>query len=227
MFDVVVDEVGVDGDRGRGSGAGGGDDLGARVDDVAGRPDAGGVGAAGAVDGRRSRPRRARSPSRSSRPSLCGTLPGGRTPPCAGRRRPSASSTPGSRSSSTTRRATSPVDEPDPASLELRVRRGQVVGVGEEDDVVGPLAHELRMLDRARAGCRGRRGAGRGPPTRGSTGSARDPVPTARGRRGCRAARRTPVATRIRRARQQPATGEANGEPARCRRTGPSTSSTP
>ena len=38
--DVVLDEVGVDGDRRRRAGAGGGDHLGAWIDDVAGRPDA-------------------------------------------------------------------------------------------------------------------------------------------------------------------------------------------
>ena len=69
------------------------------------------------------------------------------------------------------------------------------------------------MLDRAGIRCRGRRAAGRAPPTRGSTGSAGDRGPTARGRRGCRAARRlTPVATRIRRAVNDAAAGEADGE---------------
>jgi hypothetical protein len=49
LADVVVDEVGVDGDRGGGSGAGGGDDLGARVDDVPSGPDTGDAGPAGGV----------------------------------------------------------------------------------------------------------------------------------------------------------------------------------
>ncbi len=48
---VVLDEVGVDRDGGRGAGAGGGDDLGARVDDVSGGPDSGDAGAPGLVDG--------------------------------------------------------------------------------------------------------------------------------------------------------------------------------
>ena len=49
--DVLLDEVGVDGDGGGGALAGGGDDLGARVDGVAGGPDAGHAGAPGGVDG--------------------------------------------------------------------------------------------------------------------------------------------------------------------------------
>ena len=51
VADVVVDEVGVEGDGGRGAGAGGGDDLGAGVDDVAGGPDSRDAGAAGGVGG--------------------------------------------------------------------------------------------------------------------------------------------------------------------------------
>jgi hypothetical protein len=47
---VVVDQVGVDGDGGRGAGACSGDDLGARVDDVSGGPDSGDAGASGVVD---------------------------------------------------------------------------------------------------------------------------------------------------------------------------------
>ena len=45
LRDVALDEVGVEGDGGRGAVAGGGDDLGARVGDVAGDPDAGDAGA--------------------------------------------------------------------------------------------------------------------------------------------------------------------------------------
>ena len=67
---------------------------------------------------------------------------------------------------------------------------GELVGVGEEDDVVGPLPDEQGVQDRAGDACRARRGAGRGPPSRGSTGSAAGRGPSARGRRGCRAARR-------------------------------------
>ncbi|MCD2195871.1 hypothetical protein LQ327_21090 [Actinomycetospora endophytica] len=37
--DVAIDEIGVDGDGRRGSGAGGADDLSAGVDDVAGGPE--------------------------------------------------------------------------------------------------------------------------------------------------------------------------------------------
>jgi hypothetical protein len=48
---VVVDQVGVEGDGGRGAGACGGDDLGARVNDVSGGPNSGDAGAAGVVDG--------------------------------------------------------------------------------------------------------------------------------------------------------------------------------
>src|SRR6476646_8372576 len=48
---VFLDQVGVDGDVGRGTGAGGGDDLGAGVDDVPGSPDSGNTGAPGGVDG--------------------------------------------------------------------------------------------------------------------------------------------------------------------------------
>src|SRR4029079_10804018 len=47
--DVVLDEVGVDVDGGGRTLAGGGDDLGARVGDVAGHPDAGASGAPGGV----------------------------------------------------------------------------------------------------------------------------------------------------------------------------------
>ena len=47
---VLVDEVVVDGDGGGGAFAGGGDDLGAGVDGVAGGPDAGDAGASGVVD---------------------------------------------------------------------------------------------------------------------------------------------------------------------------------
>src|SRR5919205_4672755 len=42
--DVLIDEVAVDGDGGRGTFTGGGDDLGARVGDVAGDPDAADAG---------------------------------------------------------------------------------------------------------------------------------------------------------------------------------------
>ena len=48
---VLVDEVGVEGDGRSGPGAGGGDQLGAGVDDVAGGPHAGHGGVPGAVDG--------------------------------------------------------------------------------------------------------------------------------------------------------------------------------
>jgi len=47
---VVGDEIGVDGDRCGGALACGGDDLGARVHDVARRPHTINAGAAGAVD---------------------------------------------------------------------------------------------------------------------------------------------------------------------------------
>src|SRR4051794_39211747 len=49
--DVVLHEVGVERDGGCGAGAGGGDDLRAGVDDVAGGPDAGDAGAAGGGGG--------------------------------------------------------------------------------------------------------------------------------------------------------------------------------
>src|SRR3954470_22434297 len=48
---VFVDQVGVDGDGRRAGGAGGGDDLGAGVSDVAGGPDPRDAGAPGGVDG--------------------------------------------------------------------------------------------------------------------------------------------------------------------------------
>src|SRR5664279_1429470 len=48
---VFLDQVGVDGDGCCGTGAGGGDDLGARVDDVPGSPNTGDTGARGGVDG--------------------------------------------------------------------------------------------------------------------------------------------------------------------------------
>src|SRR4051794_13497199 len=51
VTDVVLGEIGVQGDGGRGAGAGGGDDLGARVDDVACGPHARDGGAAGGVRG--------------------------------------------------------------------------------------------------------------------------------------------------------------------------------
>ena len=47
-FDILLHQVGVDGDRCGGSGAGRGDHLGARIDHVAGGPDAGDAGPAGA-----------------------------------------------------------------------------------------------------------------------------------------------------------------------------------
>ncbi len=50
--DVVIDEVGVQRDSGCRAGTGGGDDLGSRVDDVAGRPDSRDAGASRAVDAR-------------------------------------------------------------------------------------------------------------------------------------------------------------------------------
>ena len=61
---------------------------------------------------------------------------------------------------------------------------------GEEHDVVGPLPDQLRVLDGLGAFRRGRRAAGRGPRSRGSTGSAAGRGPSARARRGCRGARR-------------------------------------
>ena len=68
-------EVGVDGDRRRGSGAGRGDDLGARIGHVAGGPDTGGAGPAGGVDSDEAGlVELATQPG--SRPSACGTLPG-------------------------------------------------------------------------------------------------------------------------------------------------------
>jgi hypothetical protein len=47
---VVLDQVGVEGDGGCGTGACGRDDLRARVDNVSGSPDSGDAGAPGAVD---------------------------------------------------------------------------------------------------------------------------------------------------------------------------------
>jgi len=45
------------------------------------------------------------------------------------------------------------VDDPDAAGCEFGgLTRRWFLGVGEVDDVVGPLAHDLRVLDRARAG---------------------------------------------------------------------------
>ncbi len=79
MADVLVDEVVVDGDRGGGAFAGGGDDLGAGVGGVAGGPDAGDAGAAGGVDARPSRCRRWRSRGRSAA-RRWGRSRGGRTP---------------------------------------------------------------------------------------------------------------------------------------------------
>src|SRR4029453_12172114 len=43
-------------------------------------------------------------------------------------------------------------------------------GVGEQDDVGRPLPHQQRVLDRLRR-TQAPRGAGRGPPSHGSTGS--------------------------------------------------------
>ena len=46
-----------------------------------------------------------------------------------------------------------PVDDPYPSGIELQALGvGQSVGVGEEDDVVGPLPHQLRVLDGAWVG---------------------------------------------------------------------------
>ena len=82
---------------------------------------------------------------------MWGTLPGRTNTAVRGMTRPSASSTPVSRSSSTTSRATSPSTTRIAAGLRaaLAFGRGQVAGVDEEDDVVGPLPHEQRVLDRA------------------------------------------------------------------------------
>src|SRR3954447_5611414 len=50
LADVVLDQVGVQGDGGRGSGPGSGDDVGTRVDDIAGSPHARHTGVAGQVE---------------------------------------------------------------------------------------------------------------------------------------------------------------------------------
>ena len=63
--------------------------------------------------------------------------------------RPSTSSMPTRRSSATTSRATSAHHDLDLAGAELcSLDVGELVGVGEEDDVVGPLADEQRVVDR-------------------------------------------------------------------------------
>lgn len=71
----------------------------------------------------------------------------------------------------------------------------------------------------SRAGCPARRWAGRGPPTRGSRGSAGDRAPTARGHLGSRAARR---GHRSRRGSAAPSTpGHRRGERRTPRRSRP------
>ena len=200
--EVLVDEVVVDGDGGCRALAGGGDDLGAWVDGVAGGPDAGDAGAPGGVDGDpavvvggaaevgRATCRRGRTGADEDRG--------------AGTTWPVASSTPVSRSSSTTRRATGPSTTPmaRAASCSLLVRRERGA-VGEEDDVVGPLADQVGVCDRLGRAAAARRVAGRAPRGRGSRGSAAGRAPSVH---GCRAGRgcssRSPVVTRTRRVRR-------------------------
>ena len=50
-YHLLFHQVSVDGDRSRGPGAGRGDQLGARIDHVAGGPDTEGAGPAGGIDG--------------------------------------------------------------------------------------------------------------------------------------------------------------------------------
>ena len=93
-------------------------------------------------------------------------------------------------------------DDPHAARLQLelvRPRSGR--RCGRRRPRRRTTAERAVRAGRSRPRCRGRRGAGRGPPTRGSTGSAGDPAPTARGRPGISgSSSRTPVATRTRRA---------------------------
>lgn len=148
-FDVVVDQVGVDGDRGCRTRASRGDHLGAWVDDIPGRPDTGGAGPTGGIDGHES--------------GLieCAAEAGRQA---VGVREVARSDEDrGSRDHATVGQldAGQPVrldhqpgdlalDDANTARLQLRLfRRGQVVGVGEEDDVLAPLTDQLRMLDRA------------------------------------------------------------------------------
>ena len=91
-------------------------------------------------------------PRLASRLSACGVMMG-RTNTADGEMTcPSVSSTPVRWSASTTSRAFA-VDHADSSGVELGgLGRGRLLGVGEVDDVVGPLADELGVEDRARVG---------------------------------------------------------------------------
>ena len=144
---ILLNQVGVDGDRRRGAGAGCRDHLSARIDHVAGGPHTGGARSAGGIDGGEAglvdlaaqageqtvvmghvaRPDEHR---RSCDESAVAHLDAGQ--PVA------LDHQPGDRAE----------NDAHSAGLQLGafVRR-QVVGVDEERHVVGPLPHQLRVLD--------------------------------------------------------------------------------
>jgi len=146
-FDVLLNQVGVDSDRGRRSGASRRDHLSARIDHVPGGPDTDGAGQAGGIDGHEAslvdlarQPceqaigmRRVAGPDEYSRPldhPTGGQLDAGQPVVLDHQPRDLAA------------------NDPHPACLELGLFSfGQVVGVDEEGHVVRPLPHQLRVLD--------------------------------------------------------------------------------
>ena len=146
-FDVLLNEVSVDRDRRRRSGACGGDHLSARIDHIAGGPDTGGAGPAGGIDRDEAGlvdltakageqtigVRHVARPDEHRRPRdhlTIGQLDTGQ--PVVLDHQPCDLA----------------ANDPHPACLELDLFGcGQVIGVNEERHVVGPLPDQLRMLD--------------------------------------------------------------------------------
>ena len=182
---------------GHGAGGRGRADLRGEVDDVAGRPHPGTsvrpvTGSAGRCTpipegwstGRR--PRSSRKPALRDHPGRDDDrLP--RRRPC---RRPAGRRSAGRRTTSSPATSPSTTRTPRAASSSACSSSSGGSGVGEEHDVGAELAEQQRLVDRHRPGRRGRRSPGRGPPSRGSTGSAARRGPTARAPPARRAARR-------------------------------------
>ena len=155
IWNVLLDEVGVDGDRGSGSFACGSDHLCPWVAGVPGHPGTGDARLASGIDAVRNRPHRRRSRATRSDRLCAGAVMGRMKTAARGMTRPSTPTRP---RASDRRRQRMSGDGllRSPRCLGRRVLRAlslvSGVRVGEEDDVVRPLPEQLRVVDGAGIG---------------------------------------------------------------------------